>query len=87
MLTQERLKELMSYCPDSGLFTRLIGRSGGGKAGDVTGSVNSHGYIVIYIDGRSYKAHRLAFLYMTGGIPSSDTDHTNGVKSDNSFSA
>lgn len=37
--------------------------------GDVAGTLNTGGYISIQIGCRYYLAHRLAFLYMTGGIP------------------
>lgn len=37
------------------------------------------------IAGKSYKLHRLAWLYMTGGWPMGDIDHLNGVRADNRF--
>jgi hypothetical protein len=83
MTTQERLKELLSYDPETGVFTRLVGRSGpNARAGDVAGCDNGQGYIRIYIDGRPYKAHRLAWFYMHGVWPS-EMDHRNGNRSDN----
>ena len=84
MLTQARLKELLSYDPDTGIFTRLA-YAGPAKPGDVAGGLN-HGYVVIRVGGQQYLAHRLAFLYMTGSLPSEDTDHINGNKSDNRWS-
>lgn len=82
MITQERLKELFHYCPDTGIFTRLINLSGGAKAGDIAGH-NLKGYLRIVVDGAGYQSHRLAFLYMTGSFPAHHTDHINGVKNDN----
>lgn len=85
MITQERLKELLEYHPDSGDFVRKIGRKGV-AAGSIAGTTNSYfGYIAIYIDGKSYKAHRLAFLYMEGRIPTEEVDHINGDRTDNSW--
>ena len=81
-LTQDRLKELLSYDPDSGDFTRLINRRSF-KKGSVAGGLVSQGYIQIKIDGRKYLAHRLAFLYMTGSFPPNHTDHINGITDDN----
>ena len=81
MITQERLKELLNYDPDTGVFTWLVS-SRGVKAG-VAGCVHPLGYIQININGRSYRAHRLAFLYMTGTFPDDQVDHINGMRADN----
>lgn len=82
MLTQERLKQLLSYDPETGLFVRLCGR-GSSKAGSVVARRNRDGYCRIYIEGREYLCHRLAFLYMTGSLPSQEVDHLNHVRDDN----
>lgn len=82
MLTQNRLKELFSYDPVSGIFTRNIYvRGQGNKAGTIT----AKGYLSIGIDGKHYLAHRLAFLYMTGKWPKEHVDHKNEIKLDNSW--
>lgn len=83
MLTQQRLKELFNYDPETGRFIRLVGRSGpGARAGDVAGCDNGQGYIRIYVDGKGYKAHRLAWLYVYGDLPA-EIDHVNCDRSDN----
>lgn len=83
MLTRERLCELLEYDPETGAFTRLIGRSGpNARAGDVAGCDNGAGYIRIYVDGAAFKAHRLAWFYAHGEWPS-EIDHINGDKADN----
>ena len=46
----------------------------------------SHGYVIIRVDGKLYRAHRLAFLYMDGGLPELDVDHIDGCKINNQFS-
>ena len=84
MLTQARLKELLHYDPETGLFVRKFSR-GGTKAGSIAGTINGHGYVQICIDRKIYGAHRLALLYMTGEFPPQDTDHRNGIKIDNRF--
>lgn len=87
MLTADRLHELLFYRPEVGLFfwkdtSRLVG-SNAGRAGLPAGSVNSRGYRTIKVDGRYYKAHRLAFLYVTGHWPSGVVDHINWDTDDN----
>lgn len=82
MITQERLRQVMNYSPDTGLFTWSIGK-GTAKAGDIAGTPQSTGYVFIRIDGIKYLAHRLAFLYMTGKWPEACVDHINHVRTDN----
>lgn len=74
MLTQETLKNLLHYDPKTGIFT---GKStqGGIIAGMPRGSKNSRGYIQIKIKGKTYKAHRLAWLYVYGYFPNNQVDH------------
>jgi hypothetical protein len=85
MITQRRLKDLLQYDPETGVFIRR--RSCGGfLEGTVAGSTSSYyGYIHISIDKKVYKAHRLAFLYMEGRFPEGEVDHKNGIRSDNSW--
>jgi hypothetical protein len=89
-LTAERLRELLRYDPETGLFSRLIPAGGrNGKkfpAGMVVGSVGSLGYLEVGIDGGNYLLHRLAVLRMTGKWPTDQVDHMNGCRSDNRWS-
>tara|TARA_R110002020_G_scaffold474464_2_gene705997 strand:- start:197 stop:709 length:513 start_codon:yes stop_codon:yes gene_type:complete len=84
-ITEKRLKEVISYCPDSGVFHWVVSNSPRVSVGDVAGGYQNKGYRTITIDGKAYLAHRLAFLYMTGVFPESHTDHINGVRDDNRF--
>ena len=84
MLTQTRLKELLHYDPESGIFTRKVRTTNSVKVGDVAGTVdNTTGYLRITVDGKIYKAHRLAWLLHTGEWPVDQIDHANNVKTDN----
>jgi len=83
-ITQERLKEVLFYSPQFGIFVWKRFRRGGRK-GSIAGSVASNRYWVLRIDRVDYYAHRIAFLYMLGSIPD-QVDHVNGVRADNSFS-
>jgi hypothetical protein len=82
MLTQERLKQLLNYDPETGVFTWKEDRRGGAKAGCVAGSY-TRGYREVRIDSRRYLSHRLAWLYIHGSFPVDELDHINRIKSDN----
>lgn len=82
MLTQARLKELLRYDPETGVFTRLT-RSAH-NAG--SGTVSLSGYRVIHVEAVAHYAHRLAFLYMLGEMPKGVVDHLNGDRDDNRWS-
>jgi hypothetical protein len=81
-MSQQRLKELLSYDAESGVFTWKISR-GSSKAGDVAGCLATTRYWRIRLDNRFYLAHRLAWLYAYGNWPEHEVDHINGNKSDN----
>lgn len=85
-LTQERLKELLDYNPDTGIFQWKIHRSQLAKVGDEAGYLGVKGYIRIRIDGKLYVAHRLAWLYLYGNFPMFLIDHINGIRNDNRIS-
>ena len=83
MITQERLKELFNYDPKTGSLTRLISPSNCVQVGDIAGSDKGSGYLQIKIGGRSYMAHRLAWLYVHGKWPLDQIDHINHARGDN----
>jgi len=83
MIGRGELKKLFHYNPKSGLFTRLVSKNSKHRIGDVAGSLHKQsGYIKIEINKKSYMAHRLAWLYMTGVMPV-EVDHDNQIKDDN----
>lgn len=82
-LTQEELKQLLSYNPEDGQFTRLKTTASNAVKGSVAGHVDSRGYVKIRINGREHSAHRLAWLYVYGWFPAGQIDHVNRNKSDN----
>ena len=81
-ITQDRLKQLLSYDPETGVFTRIVGVKGA-AAGTVAGCLNKAGYCFIGIDHERPYAHRLAFLYMTGKMPDSQVYHIDQDKTNN----
>ena len=82
LITQERLKSLLTYDPDTGEFRWRVRRGGSANSGVIAGARNSEGYVQIQIDANKHKAHRLAWLYVHGEHPT-EIDHINRVKHDN----
>lgn len=98
-MTQEILRSLVDYDPESGEFTWLkrndpsrTGKSWDARySGKKAGWRRSNGYIgidVTFSDGtrRKYAAHRLAWLYVYGEWPQSELDHINRIRTDNRIS-
>jgi HNH endonuclease/AP2 domain len=84
-LTAERLRELMEYDPETGVFKWRRGR-GGVWAGTVAGTVDpSTGYVRIYVDQKNHHAHRLAWLHVTGAWPEGQIDHRDLDRANNRF--
>ncbi|HBC9089292.1 TPA: HNH endonuclease [Citrobacter koseri] len=84
-LTQQALREYLVYEPHSGIFTWIKKTNIRIIVGDHAGSIDRYGYIRIKLFGGAYKAHRLAWFYMTGKWPQKGIDHVNGIKHDNSW--
>ena len=83
MLTQKRMKELLTYDKSTGIITRTKTISGNAVKGMVAGSVKKNGYVHIQVDGKLYLGHRLAWLHEFGQFPAGFLDHINGVRNDN----
>ena len=85
-ITQERLKEVLDYDPETGHFAWKVNRGrvkAGTPAGGVHTGITGLKHIQIMIDGSRYYAHRLAWLYSHGEFPPADTDHINKNGMDN----
>lgn len=87
-ISAERLRELFAYNPDTGLFMRKVATTNKVKAtvgAWSSGWPNKFGYVSFRIDGVAWLAHRLAWLYVHGEMPTNGLwiDHKNGNRSDN----
>lgn len=85
-LTLERLKEILSYDPETGVFVWIkkpAPRANRIKVGDIAGQNDPSGYIRISIDGKQYWAQRLALLYVNGQWPTGEADHMDGNRANN----
>lgn len=85
VITQEELKRLLDYNPNTGIFTWKNSSRGRSK-GKVAGHLAKIGYITIRINFKLYMAHRLAFLFMFGYLPEYSIDHINRIRNDNRIS-
>jgi len=83
-ITHARLLELLEYDKSTGIFTSKVNR-GRIKVGGPVGTLHITGYEHIGLDGKIYKSHRLAWLYVTGFMPSGDIDHVDGIKNNNKW--
>lgn len=82
MITQYRLKEVIHYDPETGIMKWIFHHQRPDMLQKKLGSIDSGGYVKVWIDHNQYRVHRLAFLYMNGSIPKL-VDHINGNRSDN----
>ena len=86
-----KVREAFIYYPDTGIFRHRARVELTAKdrefnkryAGKVAGALYPHGYIKLRVGNRRYHAHRIAVLWMTGRLPSTQYDHLNGCRRDN----
>jgi hypothetical protein len=86
-MTADYLRSRLHYDPETGIFIWKPRGPGdkqwnGKLAGEVAGFMASGGYRRISIDGKLYKAARLAWLYVYGEWPKNHIDHINRVRDD-----
>ena len=79
MITQSNLKELVDYV-DGKLIAKTNSKCR--KAGDALSSLTDKGYLRSSVGGKSYRVHRLVFLYHHGYMPI-QVDHIDGNRMNN----
>lgn len=95
-LTADYVRQILSYNPDTGEFVwrerprehfknaQAYSAWNSRFAGKSSGNI-SDGYWQININYRTYQAHRLAWLWMTGEWPNGEIDHIDCVGVNNRF--
>jgi len=81
MLTASQLHRLVKYNPKTGLIF-WNGSKGRAKPGSLANMHYKRGIPLISLDGHSYQAKRLVWLYMTGKWPNQTVACVNGDRSD-----
>ena len=83
MIDQETVKKLFYYDAESGMLIWRFGNGRNVKPWQEVKAKNVHGYYTAKIHGKSYLAHRLAWLYVHGSFPNKYIDHKNRIRNDN----
>lgn len=80
----EELQEAFDYDLETGLFTHAKYKCGRALKGMAAGSLNKKGYVIIQHNRRLLKAHRMAWLLITGEDPKEyQIDHIDRNRSNN----
>ena len=85
ILTQQTVKELLDYNQITGEcnWKEKPNTKSPICIGQKIRNQDKDGYYRVFIHGKSYKLHRIAWLYVYGSWPTGQIDHINGVKTDN----
>jgi len=78
VLTQEKLKELVVYNRETGVFRSV-------KDNKILGTPNSSGHLKTQIGTKQYVLHRLAWLYEYGELPEQIIDHIDHDRTHNAI--
>jgi len=89
-ITAEYVRSILDYDPETGVFrwkhrTDATPQWNSHYAGTIAGTNHWSGYTDIKIQKTSYRAHRIAWLWMTGEWPSEQIDHADLNKGNNKW--
>lgn len=79
------LKEFMDYDPDTGVFKWKKHRSQTATPGKEVACKDHKGYIILVWNRHNYRAHHVAWWWVTGEMPQGEIDHKNNIRHDNRF--
>lgn len=74
-LDYNRIRDLLDYDPDTGIFRWKQDRNARVKKGMVAGKIRSDGYLGLTIDNQYYFGQVIACLLHFGYVPENDIDH------------
>ncbi|MEN2672612.1 HNH endonuclease [Herbaspirillum huttiense] len=86
LVSHDELMSLLSYESETGEFHWIFSKNNRIKPGQPAGKLDNHGYLIINVNKKSYKAHRLAWFYFYGEWPDKQIDHINRIRNDNRIS-
>lgn len=89
ILTREYLLDRLTYEPESGIFTHnhnFGSRYRVGDRADTPGHAALKGYRLVNLLNQKFLAHRVAWLYVHGVMPTLSIDHIDGDRGNNRLS-
>lgn len=82
-LTAEELRRLLDYDSKTGEFRWRTNIGSRARAGQIAGNRRRDGYVQLMVNGKNYRAHRLAWLHFHGIWPTGVIDHIDGNPANN----
>jgi|SRR3990172_7952394 len=79
------LRKMINYDHETGYMTRVKDDKKHKSIKCNSGHIQKDGYLAIYVGGKTYLSHRLAWLYFHGELPKGVIDHIDGNKLNNSI--
>lgn len=83
VLTQEGLRQIFRYDPESGIVTRISRTSNRIRLGDAVGTLHRTGYLTVEIMGKQYPLHRIIWMMVEGKWPAQQIDHKDTDRANN----